>query len=73
MIHSEFIEELGENLQLPRKKISQYSSLLVEMIRRAVEREDVEINNFGKFFKDGQKKRIAFTPDENFFKEINIK
>jgi hypothetical protein len=42
-------------------------------VRRAVEKEGVEISNFGRFSKDPRTSRITFAPDENFYKEINIK
>ncbi len=73
MIYSEFIEALMENLKLKRKLASKYSNTLVEIIRKKIETEEVDINRFGKFTKEKETGNIKFIPDENLYREINIK
>ncbi|MDD5066621.1 MAG: HU family DNA-binding protein [bacterium] len=73
MIHSEFMDELSENLHIPKKKVTAYSNALIGLIRKFVDKEEIQVDNFGKFNLDEKKKRIHFVPDEKFYKEINIK
>lgn len=72
MIHKEFIQNLSTQLELSKKKTSAYSSSLIEMIRDALNTEDVNIKGFGKFIFQ-ENKRPKFQPDKKLLQEINIK
>ncbi len=73
MIYSEYIEAITENLKIKRKQASKYATTLIDIIRKTIETEEVDISRFGKFSKDKETGSIKFIPDDNLYREINVK
>lgn len=72
MIHKEFIQNLAGNLNLSKAKTSHYSRILIDILRKNMEKEELDIENFGKFVRN-EKNKINLQPDDNLIKEINLK